>query len=144
MLNAIQSPDPSDSSSDSLSDSDSDSESSEAVEKTGKALNERHVLQDFDEDEDPLPVPSSGNYFTTKNEVTEVDITAPEIDQVGPDEPLEKVGEIMNIVDRVVNIRGLPSQHLNHASERALDSDTLLIFDDRKVLGYVRCYFSIA
>ena len=107
-------------------------------------MNERQAMPDFDEDEDPLPVSSSGNYFSTKNEMTQVEITAPEIEQVGPDERLEKVGEIMNIVDRVVIVRGLPLQYLNRASERALDSDTLLVFEDRKVLGYVRSYSSVS
>ena len=134
---------PSDSSS-SDSDSDSDSESSQLNEEGRKGSNERQILQDFDEDEDPLPVPSSGNYFTTKNEVSEEGVTTPEIDEVGSDEQLEKVGEIMTIVDRIVIIRGLPSQHFNRASERALDSDTLLVFDDRKVLGYVRCHSSVS
>jgi H/ACA ribonucleoprotein complex non-core subunit NAF1 len=142
-VDSVQSVEPSDSSSDLSSDSDSDSEPSQLNEEGGKESNERQILQDFDEDEDPLPVPSSGNYFTTKNEVTKAEITAPEIDQVRPDEQLEKVGEIMTIVDRIVIVRGLPSQHFNHASERALDSDTLLVFDDRKVLGYVRFHSSV-
>jgi len=111
---------------------------SQQNEEGGKGSNERRVLQDFDEDEDPLPVPSSGNYFTTKNEVTEEEVNAPEVDEVSSNEHLEKVGEIMTIVDRIVIVRGLASQYSNRASERALDSDTLLVFDDRKVLGYVR------
>ncbi len=60
----------------------------------------------------------------------------PPIAQVGPDERLEKVGEIMNVVDNVVVVMGEAS--LTHrASERALDSETLLVYEDRKVLGYV-------
>lgn len=141
LVDSVKSLAPSDSSSDTSSDSDSESESSESNEETVRVSNERHVLQDVDDDEDPLPVPSSSNYFATKNEVSELEISVPEVEEVGPEERLEKVGEIMNIVDRVVIVRGLPSQYLNHASERALDSDTLLILDDRRVLGYVRLPF---
>lgn len=50
---------------------------------------------------------------------------------------LEKVGEVLNIVDNTVIIKGVPSGALERGFDRALDSDTLLVFDDRKVLGYV-------
>lgn len=118
--------------------SDSSSDSSEDEEEDEKNARNPLATEGYDdEDEDPLPVPS-GNYFTTKNELVESNITVPEVDEVGPDEILEKVGEVMAIVDQVAIIRGLPSEYLNRASERALDSDTLLLFEDRKVLGYVR------
>jgi len=83
------------------------------------------------------PNTTSASYLPTQNELTEVDITIPRIDEVGTDEKLEKVGEVMTIVDRFAIVLGLPSEHLNRASERALDSDTLLVFEDRKVMGYV-------
>lgn len=51
---------------------------------------------------------------------------------------MEKVGEIMTVMDKVVIVKGLPSEDVNRGSKRALDSDTLLVFEDRKVLGYVR------
>jgi H/ACA ribonucleoprotein complex non-core subunit NAF1 len=95
-----------------------------------------HLL-DIDDDEDPIQMPSN-SYLTTKNEIVEEDVAVPELEHVGTDEVLEKVGEIMTIVDQVVIVRGLPSEYLSRASERALDSDTLLVFDDRKVMGYVR------
>jgi H/ACA ribonucleoprotein complex non-core subunit NAF1 len=72
----------------------------------------------------------------TKNELSEPDILVPPIAQVGPDEQLEKVGEIMNIVNSVVIVKGDPSA-THRTSERALDSETLLVYEDRKVLGYV-------
>lgn len=72
----------------------------------------------------------------TKNELSEPDIMIPPVDHVGPDEQLEKVGEIMNIVNNVVVVKGEEST-THRASERALDSDTLLVYEDRKVLGYV-------
>jgi H/ACA ribonucleoprotein complex non-core subunit NAF1 len=84
---------------------------------------------------------TGASYLPTQNELTEVDITIPRIDEVGTEEKLEKVGQVMTIVDRFAIVRGgmLPSEHLNNnrASDRALDSDTLLVFEDRKVMGYV-------
>ncbi|KAI9444531.1 Gar1/Naf1 RNA binding region-domain-containing protein [Lactarius indigo] len=60
----------------------------------------------------------------------------PPIAQVEPDEQLEKVGEIMNIVNNVVVVKGEASS-TRRASEHALDSETLLVYEDRKVLGYI-------
>ena len=77
----------------------------------------------------------------TKNEIEETTIVIPTIEEVGPHEALEKVGEVMSIVDKVVIVKGSASEMATRASERALDSDTLLVFEDRKVLGFV-CSFS--
>jgi hypothetical protein len=85
------------------------------------------LLDDLEHDS----VPSA--YQQTKNEIA-VKIVIPEIEEVGVEEVLEKVGEIMSIVDTVVIVRGMTSEKC-----RALDSDTLLVFEDRKVLGYVSC-----
>jgi H/ACA ribonucleoprotein complex non-core subunit NAF1 len=74
----------------------------------------------------------------TKNEVFDTSITIPDLEEVGTDEELEKVGEVLSIIDQVAIVKGLPSEYSNRASERALDSDTLLVFEDRKVMGYVR------
>ncbi|TFK77412.1 NAF1-domain-containing protein [Pluteus cervinus] len=90
-----------------------------------------------DDDEDPVPSATNGAYFLTKNEVSDTEIRWPEIQEVGPGETLEKVGEITTIVDRVVIVKGTPSHVSNVANQRALDSDTLLVFPDRRVLGYV-------
>ena len=70
--------------------------------------------------------------------MVEYDVAVPDITEVGPEEPLEKVGEVMSIVNNVVIVKGLPSSIANQGSEKALDSDTLLVFEDRKVMGYVR------
>ncbi len=92
-----------------------------------------------------MNAPTTGaSYLPTQNELTEIDITVPRIDEVGTEEKLEKVGEVMTIVNRFAIVRGLPSEHLNRASERALDSDTLLVFEDRKVMGYVRVFFLLS
>jgi len=94
----------------------------------------------LDDDEDFNTTAPSASYVATANELREVDATVPEVDEVGPDEAMEKVGEVMNIFDQVAIVRGLPSGFLNRPSDRALDSDTLLVFEDRKVMGYVRSY----
>lgn len=92
---------------------------------------------DLDDDEESGPTPATGAYFQTKNEVVDSDINIPDITEVGQEEVLEKVGEIMTVMDKVVIVRGIPSEMAKQGSERALDSDTLLVFDDRKVMGYV-------
>ena len=126
---------PSDSSSetDSLPDEDSASEPEDPDH-----ISRNNYLQDQDDDEDPVPNASSGTFFQTKHEIAETGIVIPKVDRIDPDEVLEKVGEVMNIVDRVVIIKGNLSNMLNRGSDRALDSDTLLVFDDRTVMGYVR------
>ena len=128
---------PSDSSSETdLSlDEESDSDSEDA-DHTSRNIN----LQDQDDDEDPIPNANSGTYFQTRHEIAETDIVIPKVDRIDPDDVLEKVGEVMNIIDRVVVIKGNPSNMLNRGSDRALDSDTLLVFDDRTVMGYVRLF----
>jgi hypothetical protein len=127
---------PSDSSSETnLSpDEDSDSESDSEDDHASRNNN----LQDQDDDEDPVPNTNSGTYFQTRHEIAETDIVIPQVDRIDPDEVLEKVGEVMNIIDRIVIIKGNPSNMLNRGSDRALDSDTLLVFDDRTIMGYVR------
>lgn len=65
------------------------------------------------------------------------------MEEIEGNEELEKVGEIMSIIDKVVIVKGNASHIANRASERALDSETLLVFEDRKVFGYVSwlCFF---
>ena len=122
---------------DSCSDSDSDS-SSDDLEDI------KAVLKDEDcEDEDSGPSLKTATYFRTTNEVAEVEISIPTVEEVAPEEVLEKVGEIMNIADDVAIVKGDATGCTDgKALERALDSDTLLVFEDRKVLGYVSCIFT--
>ncbi|KAF8167380.1 Gar1/Naf1 RNA binding region-domain-containing protein [Crassisporium funariophilum] len=125
------------SSSDSSDSSDSDSE----PEYNPRKPRDRDLLLDPEDDEDPLPPgTSSTTYFQTKHELTEdaAPVPIPPVFEVGADELLEKVGEVMCVVsERVVIVKGLPSEDVNRGSDRALDSDTLLVFGDRKVMGYV-------
>ena len=96
---------------------------------------ERRVVDEDDEDDEGGAVAAAVS-LRTKNELPEADIAIPSITEVGPDEQLEKVGEIMNIVNNVVVVKGEASS-THRASEHALDSETLLVYEDRKVLGYV-------
>lgn len=90
----------------------------------------------MDEDEEGGAVVSP-DQVRTKNEVADVQVVIPEVEQVEEYETLEKVGEVFSIVDKVVIVKGGPQQVQGRVSDRALDSDTLLVFEDRKVLGYV-------
>ncbi|KAF8971696.1 Gar1/Naf1 RNA binding region-domain-containing protein [Flammula alnicola] len=110
---------------------DSDSDSSDAGDGTTRAP--RAPLDLDRRRRRPRTRRRSNTYFTTKHELLEAEIAVPDVD--------EKVGEVMNIVDRLAIVRGLPadsdSGYPVRGSDRALDSDTLLVFDDRKVMGYI-------
>ena len=93
---------------------------------------------EVDEDEDAGPTVASASQVRTKNEVLHSSVPVPDITEVGIDEHLEEVGEIMSIVNGVVVVKGIQSDVADVAAERALDAGSLLVFDDRKVLGYVR------
>ena len=74
----------------------------------------------------------------TVHEILNEEVSIPDITEVDPKETLERVGEILSVLqDRIVIVKGLASQIAGHAPERVLDADTLLLFEDRKVLGYV-------
>lgn len=126
------------------SSSSSNSSDSEDEAHDGKI---RSVLDKFtaisdDEDENEAGPSTKNSALRTKNEIQEPDVVVPDITEVGEDEPLEKIGTVSSIIDNVVIVRGLPSAieskaSQSKASERALDSESLLVFEDRKVLGYV-------
>ena len=66
----------------------------------------------------------------------------PTVEEVAPDEVLEKAGEVVNVTGDIAIVKGDATGYADgKALERALDSDTLLVFEDRKVLGYVSCIF---
>ncbi|KAI0354589.1 NAF1-domain-containing protein [Trametes cingulata] len=128
------------STSDSDSSSDSDLESDEDDATAGArpaVLKKMKTEVDIDDEDDADAAGPTEAQLRTKNEVLDVDIMIPEISEVGPHEELEKVGEVMSIVDKVVIVKGVPSEIAHRGSEKALDSDTLLVFEDREVLGYI-------
>lgn len=75
----------------------------------------------------------------TKNEIADVQVVIPEVEKLEEHEieMLQKVGDVLNIIDKVVIVKGIPQHLRGRESDRALDSDTLLVFDDGRVLGYV-------
>ncbi|KAH8993936.1 NAF1-domain-containing protein [Lactarius akahatsu] len=125
------------SASDSDPSSDSDSDNVRENDASKKTPVKRRVADEDDEDDEEGDAVAAAVTLRTKNELPEPDIMIPPIAQVEPDEQLEKVGEIMNIVNNnVVVVKGEASS-TRRASEHALDSETLLVYEDRKVLGYI-------
>lgn len=121
---------------DSSSEEDSDSDLHSDLDN--KKVSPEIFKDEQCDDEDSGPPPTTATYFQTKNELADVDITIPTVEEVEPGEMLQKVGEITNIVGNVVIVKGVATEPAGRVPERALDSDTLLVFEDRKVLGYVR------
>jgi hypothetical protein len=120
------------------SDSDSDSESSSVVEEFNPAKL-RELLDSIDDEDEGG---GSGGRLATAHEVMNEDVTIPEITEVDPKEILERVGEILSVLqDKIVVVKGLTSQIAGRAPDRVLDTETLLVFEDRKVLGYVSPFY---
>lgn len=116
-------------------DTSSDSEDSDQEEVPKKAIKEEAF---YDEDEEDGRNVSVNQILRTKNELSETKVVMPDITEVDSEEALEKIGEIMSVVGDTVIVKGLASEIEDRASEIALDSESLLVFDDRRVLGYVR------
>ncbi|CAE6481837.1 unnamed protein product [Rhizoctonia solani] len=121
------------------SDSDSDSsDSSSGVELrvTKYPTRKQPVFQapndpDMEDDED-TPSGSIAQYAGTKNEILLPEVKAPELAAVPPEDVLELIGEVMTIIDSVVVVKGYTS-----GVDRVLDTDSLLVFEDRNVFGVV-------
>ncbi|KAG8780138.1 hypothetical protein FRC12_023408 [Ceratobasidium sp. 428] len=122
---------------DSSSESDSDSSSSSDVEiRVTRYPASTHTKQtvlmkptDSDaEDEDGVVHGSSAQYSGTKNEILMPEVEIPDMTEVPADDVLEPIGEVMNIIDSVVVVKGHTT-----GVYRALDTDSLLVFEDRKV-----------
>jgi hypothetical protein len=97
-------------------------------------------VDDDEEECSGVPSASNGTYCQTKNEIVVADIMVPDVEEVGPEEELQMVGEIMSIIGNVAVVKGTASEIAGRGAEGALDSGTLLVFDDRKVLGYVSVF----
>ncbi|KAJ2455626.1 hypothetical protein EV183_000725 [Coemansia sp. RSA 2336] len=108
------------SSSDSDLDVDSDSDTDDR---------QRDLLQIMDEDEDDEPVSA---VVKTRNEVVNPEVPAPPISQLPGNAELCCFGTVHSIVDSSVIIQANSS-----GEAHVLDSDSLIAFDDRKVLGVV-------
>jgi H/ACA ribonucleoprotein complex non-core subunit NAF1 len=128
---------PDDQDTDTSSDSDLDPGSHVPTNNNAALLRRSEAAEFEDDDDDSGLSPIVGTYIQTKNELLDSDIAIPNIDSVGPEEELELVGEVMSVIEMVVVVKGTQSDNPDRAAGRALDSGTLLVFDDRKVLGYV-------
>lgn len=103
----------------------------------------RELLDNIDDDADDEGPGSRGQPVTT-HEVLNEEVAIPDIEEVDSRETLERVGEIFSVLhDKIVIVKGLSSQMAGHAPERVLDTDTLLVFEDRKVLGYVSTFYHL-
>ena len=121
-------------------DSDSDSDSSDDSsdnEPAGTTKPSADADDDDDDEDDSGGGKKPTNYLATKNE-TEPAPAVPEIQSVGAEEVLEHIGEIANTMEQAVVVRGVPSEISGRGSDKALDAGTLLVFEDRTVLGFVR------
>ena len=118
------------------SDSDtSDSEDPSVIEEFNPSKM-REFLDSIDDEDDEGG--GSGGRLTTAHEAPDEDVMIPDIVEVDPKETLERVGEILSVLQgKIVIVKGLASQIGGNAAHRALDTETLLVFEDRKVLGYV-------
>ena len=119
------------------SDSELDASSSSDSEEGGEYVAPHRQRPPDDVEDEESGVTATATYLQTRNEIVDANITVPTISEVESCDTLEKVGEIMSIVGNTVIVRGFPVDHVNTLSKRALDAESLLVFDDRKVLGYV-------
>jgi hypothetical protein len=117
--------------------SDSDSESSSKASSPTPDL-EAVVAQIFEGDSDD---DSTSNHKTRKvgqipatvHEILAPQVAMPSITSVEPSETIELIGEVLSIVDSVVVVKSY-----EHGHHKVLDTDSLFVFEDRKVLGLVR------
>ncbi|KAH9947135.1 Gar1/Naf1 RNA binding region-domain-containing protein [Amylocystis lapponica] len=128
---------PSESAAGPASDSDSDSDSDAEDLRRWRASKANKADEPAMDEDETGPSVTSAAQVKTAHEITDVEVIIPEMEEIGPDNELEKVGEVMSIVNNVVIVKGSASAIAHRASETALDSDTLLVFEDRKVLGYI-------
>jgi H/ACA ribonucleoprotein complex non-core subunit NAF1 len=97
----------------------------------GPVKHEEGDISDVDDEGYPAPVVVDPTAFNTKNEIIPIP-KLPTIAKVEDDEELEPVGEVMSIVGTVVIVKAYQD-----GSNRVLDTDSMLVFEDRKVLGLV-------
>jgi hypothetical protein len=127
---------PPEASSDSSSDSDSEPDEAPPTRKL-------QLPAEFDDDEEGGGSSgisaAAGLKSTNEQDETDAHILVPVITFVGQDEVLEHVGEIMTVTDRSVIVRGVATKS-GAANAHALDVGSLLVFEDRKVLGHVSVF----
>jgi len=103
----------------------------------------RELLDSIDDEDDEGG--GSRGRLVTAHEVFNEDVAIPDVMEVDPKEILERVGEILSVLqEKTVIVKGLASQVAGHAPYNVLDTETLLVFEDRKVLGYVSLFFIVS
>jgi H/ACA ribonucleoprotein complex non-core subunit NAF1 len=108
--------------------------------KKNKAQLSRLVAEDNDSDDDSDSMgEKKRNITATAHEITVPTVILPSITEIGPDEPMELIGEVLNVVDSVVVVK---SSH--NGMQRVLDTESLLVFEDRKVLGLVSGFVGVS
>ena len=118
------------------SDSDTSDSGDPSVIEEFNPVKMRELLDSIEDEDDEGG--GSGARPVTVHEVLNEDVAVPGIVEVDPKETLERVGEIHSVLqDKIVIVKGLAHQVAGRASDRILDIETLLVFEDRKVLGYV-------
>ncbi|KAH0838065.1 Gar1/Naf1 RNA binding region-domain-containing protein [Lanmaoa asiatica] len=124
-------PDSLDSSDDSIASTDGEVESEDEVEADLALRDEDSGMSDTHV---PLPIRKRDVYT---RHLSGKDLWTTSGMKIEPCDTLEKVGEIISIVGNIVIVRGLPVDHVNSLSKHTLDVESLLVFEDRKVLGYI-------
>lgn len=130
-----------------MSESDSSEEDEDGVEglvTSGLSSSKNHKKQSATnsnglDGEDEQPITSS--FFASKHEISEPPIPIIDINEIGPDERMEAVGSIMSVVGTAVIVQAAFGN--GHGTHRVLDTGSLLVFEDRKVLGAVSCYSAL-
>lgn len=135
-----ESSDSSDSSTDISSTSESSDSSSESPsEAAGSTLDLGAILAQIsegDSDDDPAvnrKNRKAGEIPATVHEILAPQVTLPSITSVEPSETIELIGEVLSIIDSVVVVKSF-----EHGQFKVLDTDSLFVLEDRKVLGLVR------
>ncbi|KAG8899183.1 hypothetical protein FRC01_010631 [Tulasnella sp. 417] len=116
---------------DSSASSDSEEEEEDRSKKGARSLPQSKP-GDSDDDEEVGGRTNSAP-LKTANEVVDPNVVPPSIEKVGDDEILEIIGDVMSIIGSVVVVKGLPGS----AAEKVLDTGSLLVWDDRHVLGEI-------
>lgn len=100
-----------------------------------KHNNQEQAVRPNDDEDGPGAAAITPHSFATKHEEVNPQISLPTISQVGEDEPIEEVGKVMSFVDSVVIVKSTMKD-----TQKVLDTESLLVFDDRKVLGHVGAF----
>ncbi|KAJ2747589.1 hypothetical protein GGI20_000414 [Coemansia sp. BCRC 34301] len=115
-----------------LDTSSSDSDMEEDEEEDSRSTMLRMIADGGDDDEEEEEGSQALGVPTTRNEVLDPQIPEPTMTELPATAPLTSLGTIHSIVDNSVIIQA----HIS-GERHVLDAESILSFDDRKVLGLV-------